>query len=113
MKGRNLGVSTDEDRRSEPRYPTQVVATIEDAQYKSTTFTTNGFSRTGAFLQPSEAGTPLPPVGTVINLVLHWPIDTDMPPVRLEARVIHQTEHGVGVRFQLSERGESANNQEE
>ncbi len=87
--------------RADPRYDTRVEATIEDSRYESTVFTTSGFSRSGAFLQRTNTGAALPPVGSIIKLVLHWPLQTQMPPVRIEAKVIRQTPDGIGVRFDL------------
>jgi hypothetical protein len=90
------------DRRADPRYDTRVEATIDDSRYESTIFTTSGFSRSGAFLQRSDnTGVALPPVGSIIKLILHWPLQTQMPPVRVEAKVIRQTPDGIGVRFDL------------
>jgi hypothetical protein len=95
-------MSLESDRRLDPRYNTRVEATIEDSKYESIVFTTSGFSRTGAFLQPRQNTTaPLPMVGTIIKLIFHWPLETHMPPIRVEAKVIRQTSDGIGVRFEL------------
>lgn len=80
---------------------TRLAAVIEDPQHGSLIFTASGFSRTGAFLQRVDAGTPLPQIGDTIKLVFHWPLETKIPPVRVEAKVIRQSDDGVGVEFSI------------
>src|SRR5687767_7675319 len=89
------------DRRLDPRYDTRIEATVDDPKYGKLFFTTTEFSRTGALLLPRDKKLPMPAIGSVVNLVLHWPLETQMPPVRLEAKVIHQRDEGIGVRFEL------------
>jgi hypothetical protein len=98
----NEGAAKDTDRRLDPRISTRIDAVVDDAQHGSLVFTASGFSRTGAFLRRREPGTPLPVVGSVIQLVFNWPLETKIPPVRVEAKVIRQTEDGVGVLFDIA-----------
>jgi hypothetical protein len=95
------GAVSDEDRRTDPRMSTRLEAVVEDAEHGTLRFTASGFSRTGAFLQRRDNTTPLPAVGSTVQLVFNWPLDTKLPSVRVEATVIRQTDDGVGVRFQL------------
>lgn len=96
------GVRTRAERRGEPRLTTRLVsAIIEDPQRGALVFTANGFSRTGAFLQRLDKSTPLPGVGDIIKLVFHWPIETKMAPVRVDAKVVRQADNGVGVQFEI------------
>jgi hypothetical protein len=87
--------------RGETAYPARLNATIEDAEYASSSFVTNGFSHRGAFLLRPDRRTPLPAVGSRIKLLLHWAVEPDRPPVRVAAKVIRQTTDGVGVRFEI------------
>ena len=90
------------DRRLDPRITTRIEAVVDHAEHGSLVFTASGFSRTGAFLRRHEHETPLPLVGSVIQLVFHWPLETKIPPVRVEAKVIRRTEDGVGVQFDIA-----------
>lgn len=89
------------ERRLDPRIGTRLAAIIEDAQHGSLIFTASGFSRTGAFLQRLDKDTPLPAINSVVQLVFHWPLETKMPPVRVEAKVMRHTSEGVGVQFEI------------
>ena len=60
-----------------------------------------GISALG-FLKRRDNTTPLPAVGTAIHLVFRWPMETKIPPVHVEAKVIRQTEDGVGVQFDIA-----------
>jgi len=93
--------STKAERRLDPRHGTRLVAEVEDPRLGALAFTATGFSRTGAFLQRIGREVPLPAVGSIVQLTLHWPIETHIPPVRVEAEVIRQAEDGVGVRFEI------------
>lgn len=90
------------DRRSNPRLATRIQAVIEDTEHGSLVFTASGFSRTGAFLKPRDYHAQLPRSGSVVQLVFHWPLETHIPPVRVEATVIHQNEQGLGVKFEIA-----------
>lgn len=94
--------NSDSDRRLDTRITTRIDAVVDDPVHGSLIFTASGFSRTGAFLQRREANTPLPAIGNTIRLVFQWPLETKIPPVRVEARVIRQTENGVGVQFDIA-----------
>jgi hypothetical protein len=98
----NLGAQEPIDRRLDPRITTRIDAIVDDAEHGSLVFTASGFSRTGAFLRRREHDTPLPLVGSVIRLVFHWPLETKIPPVRVEAKVIRRTDDGVGVLFDIA-----------
>lgn len=90
------------ERRVDERLTTRLDATVEDATRGPLVFTTSGFSRSGAFLRRRDAATPLPDIGSVIKIVFSWPLETNMPPVRVEATVVRQTDDGVGVRFEIA-----------
>lgn len=90
------------DRRMDQRLTTRLDATVEDAERGTLHFTTSGFSRSGAFLKRRDDATPLPAVGAVVQIVFRWPLETHMPPVRVEATVVRHADDGVGVRFQLA-----------
>ena len=90
------------DRRTDPRLMTRLEAIIEDAEHGSLVFLASGFSRTGAFLQRRDRSAPLPTIGSTVHIVFHWPLETQMAPVRVEARVVRQTEEGVGVQFEIA-----------
>jgi len=96
------------DRRLDPRLATRIEAVVADLQHGNLAFTASGFSRTGAFLRRHDRSTPLPPVGSRIEIVFSWPLETDIPPVRVEATVIRQSEDGVGVRFEIWSEAASA-----
>jgi uncharacterized membrane protein YfbV (UPF0208 family) len=38
----------------------------------------------------------------MIHLTFKWPMETKIPPVQVEARVIRQTDDGVGVQFDIT-----------
>jgi len=38
----------------------------------------------------------------VIQITFRWPLETHMPPVKVEAKVVRQTGDGIGVRFELA-----------
>jgi PilZ domain len=90
------------DRRMDQRLTTRLDAAVEDAEHGTLHFITSGFSRSGAFLKRRDGATPLPAIGSVIQIVFRWPLETHMPPVRVEATVVRQTDDGVGVRFQIA-----------
>lgn len=104
----NDGAPSQADRRLDPRESTRLDAVIEDAQHGLLVFTASGFSRTGAFLQRRDPATPLPLVGATIRLMFRWPLETQIPPVQVDARVIRQTEDGVGVQFNIQATGSDA-----
>lgn len=90
------------ERRTDPRLATRLIsAIIEDPAHGALVFTADAFSRTGAFLRRLDKSTPLPQVGDIIKLVLRWPVETRVQPVRVEAKVVRLTEHGVGVQFEI------------
>lgn len=97
----NEGAAKVMDRRLDPRISTRLAAVVEDDEHGSLIFTASGFSRTGAFLQRLDKDTPLPVIGSTIQLVFHWPLETKMPPVRVEAKVVRQSDDGVGVQFEI------------
>lgn len=90
------------DRRLDPRLATRLTAIIEHSQHGSLAFTASGFSRTGAFLQRLDNSTPLPTVGETVKLVFNWPLETKIPPVRVEAKVMRLADDGIGVQFDIS-----------
>ena len=97
----NTAAVTPADRRVDPRMSTHLQAVIEDAKHGSLAFTASGFSRTGAFLQSCDTSKPMPAVGSTVQLVIHWPLQTKLRPVRVEAKVIRHTDDGIGVQFDI------------
>lgn len=98
----NDGAPQPADRRLDPRENTRLEAVVRDAQHGTLVFTAGRFSRTGAFLTPRDPATPLPAVGATIRLTFHWPLQTEIPPVEVDAKVVRQTDDGVGVQFDIS-----------
>lgn len=97
----NDGELKPSDRRVDPRLATRLEAIVDDVRYGALTFTASGFSRSGAFLQRRDNGTPLPMIGSLIQIVFRWPLETHIPPVRVEAKVVRQTDNGIGVHFEI------------
>lgn len=90
------------ERRADPRLATRLIsAIIEDPRHGALVYTADAFSRTGAFLRRLDKSTPLPGIGDIVKLVLRWPIETKMQPVRVDAKVVRLNEHGVGVQFEI------------
>jgi hypothetical protein len=89
------------ERRLDQRLTTRLEAVVEDAAQGTLVFTTSGFSRTGAFLRRRDDRVALPAIGSVIQITFRWPLETHMPPVRVEAKVVRQADDGVGVRFEI------------
>jgi hypothetical protein len=92
----------DTERRSERRYATRLEAVVDDPELGKLIFTASGFSSAGAFLKRHDRSTPLPMIGSVVKLTFNWPIETNIPPVRVEAKVVRQTDDGVGVQFDIA-----------
>lgn len=101
-KPTDAALPSQSDRRLDPRLATRLEAVVDDPRHGALTFVASGFSRSGAFLQRRDASVPLPAVGSLIQIVFRWPLETQIPPVRVEARVVRQTEDGVGVHFQIA-----------
>jgi hypothetical protein len=95
------GAHKESERRQEPRYPARLEAVVEDGQHGTLTFTASGFSRTGAFLRRRDNDTPLPAIGSAVKLSFIWPLETQIPPVRVQATIVRHTEDGVGVQFEI------------
>lgn len=90
------------ERRVDPRLATQLRAVIDSVEHGMLTFTAKGFSRSGAFLERRDRGAALPAVGSVVRLVFHWPLETHMAPVHVEATVVHHAPDGMGVKFEIA-----------
>jgi len=90
------------DRRLDQRLTTRLEAIVEDSVLGTLVFVTSGFSRSGAFLRRRDENTSLPEIGSAIRITFRWPLETHMPPVQVEAKVVRQTEDGVGVRFEIT-----------
>ena len=90
------------DRRLDQRLTTRLEAIVDDGANGTLVFTTSGFSRSGAFLRRRDELTALPPIGSVIRITFRWPLDTQMPPVKIEAKVVRHASDGVGVRFEIA-----------
>lgn len=96
------GAENQPDRRLDQRITSRLEAVVEYGAHGPTVFTTCGFSRSGAFLRRRDNTLPLPPIGSVINILFRWPLETQMPPVRVEATVVRHGDDGVGVRFEIA-----------
>lgn len=96
------GAAKSTDRRLDQRLTTRLEAVVDDAVHGPLLFVTSGFSRSGAFLRRRDTTTPLPVVGSLIKILFRWPLDTQMPPVQVEATVVRQADDGVGVRFEIA-----------
>ena len=79
--------------------PISVVAEVSSDANGTTTFQVIDLSKTGAFLIKEDAGSESPEVGARIRLRLTWPMDTDTPPLEVEADVMRVTDQGIGVQF--------------
>lgn len=90
------------ERRADSRLATRLRAVIDSIEHGTSTFTAKGFSRTGAFLERGDPNLALPPVGSTIRVVFHWPLETHMAPVRVEATVIHHAPDGMGIKFEIA-----------
>lgn len=90
------------ERRLDQRLTTRLEAIVEDDAHGTLVFTTSGFSRSGAFLKRRDEQTVLPPVGSMVKITFRWPLETHMPPVQVEAKVVRHGEDGVGVRFEIA-----------
>lgn len=90
------------ERRTDSRLATRLRAVIDSVEHGTLTFTAKGFSRTGAFLERGDPNLALPPVGSTIGVVFHWPLETHMAPVRVEATVIHHAPDGIGIKFEIA-----------
>ena len=90
------------DRRLDQRLTTRLEAVVQDGVHGTLVFTTSGFSRSGAFLRRRDDKTALPSVGAVIHITFRWPLETNMPPVQVEAKVVRHADDGVGVRFEIA-----------
>lgn len=90
------------ERRADSRLATQLQAVIDSVEHGTLTFTAKGFSRSGAFLERRDQETVLPAVGSVVRLVFHWPLETQIAPVQVEATVIHHAPDGMGVKFEIA-----------
>lgn len=102
MSSNQGGAHKESERRIEPRYPARLEAVVEDTEHGKLTFTASGFSRAGAFLRRRDNDTPLPSIGSIVKLSFIWPLETQIPPVRVEATIVRHTEDGVGVQFEIT-----------
>ncbi|MDX5152456.1 MAG: PilZ domain-containing protein, partial [Acidiferrobacterales bacterium] len=65
----------------------------------TTRFQVTDLSKTGAFLIKEDGGGDSPTVGARVRLKLVWPMDTDTPPLEVDADVMRVTDDGIGVQF--------------
>lgn len=88
------------ERRTSMRFSVSVDVDLHDECHGELKFQAIDISRGGAFLRRLDNHTPLPKHGTVVKLMLRWPVDTPTPPVAVQAIVVRCTTEGVGVSFQ-------------
>ena len=92
-------MSQSESGREHERMPINVVAEVSSDSGGITKFQVTDLSKTGAFLIKEDGGSDSPEVGARIRLKLVWPMDTDTPPLEVEADVMRVTDEGIGVQF--------------
>jgi microcystin degradation protein MlrC len=92
-------MSQSESGREHERMPINVVAEVSSDATGITKFQVTDLSKTGAFLIKEDGSSDSPEVGARIRLRLVWPMDTDTPPLEVEADVMRVTEDGIGVQF--------------
>jgi len=88
-----------EHGREHERMPISVVAEVSSDADEMTRFQVTDLSKTGAFLIKDKADSKSPAVGSRVHLKLVWPMDTDTPPLEVEADVMRVTDDGIGVQF--------------
>jgi len=88
------------ERRSSMRFSVSVEVDLHDECHGELKYQAIDISRGGAFLRRMDNHTPLPKHGSVVKLLLRWPVDTPTPPVAVKAVVVRCTTEGVGVSFQ-------------
>ena len=92
-------MSQSESGREHERMPISVVAEVSSGSNGTTRFQVIDLSKTGAFLIKEDSSSESPEVGTRVHLKLTWPMDTDTPPLEVEADVMRVTDEGIGVQF--------------
>jgi len=92
-------MSQSESGREHERMPISVVAEVSNDANGTTRFQVIDLSKTGAFLIKEDSSSDSPEVGSRVRLKLTWPMDTDTPPLEVEADVMRVTDEGIGVQF--------------
>lgn len=92
-------MSQSESGREHERMPINVVAEVVSDGGGVTRFQVTDLSKTGAFLIKEEGGAAGPEAGARIRLKLVWPMDTETPPLEVDADVMRVTDEGIGVQF--------------
>ncbi|MGW8247580.1 MAG: PilZ domain-containing protein [Acidiferrobacterales bacterium] len=92
-------MSQSESGREHERMPISVVAEVISDTSGTTRFQVTDLSKTGAFLIRENVDGDSPAVGARVRLKLVWPMDTDTPPLEVDADVMRVTDEGIGVQF--------------
>lgn len=92
-------MSQTESGREHERMPISVVAEVSNDTSGTIKFQVTDLSKTGAFLIKEDGSGDSPAVGARIRLKLVWPMDTDTPPLEVDADVMRVTDEGIGVQF--------------
>ena len=92
-------MSQSESGREHERMPISVIAEVSTDGAVLTKFQVTDLSKTGAFLIREDGATDGPEIGSRVRLKLVWPMDTDTPPLEVDAEVMRVTDDGIGVQF--------------
>lgn len=87
--------------RKDVRNSVLLTVELSDHALGTLTFRARDLGKSGVFLERTDRSTPLPAVGSKVHLTIKWPLETDVPPVKVEANIIRQEDDGVGARFVL------------
>ncbi len=90
-----------ENRRTDVRDPVSLMVELVDGALGTLTFRARDYSKSGLFLERTDPSTPLPAVGARVHLTIRWPLETEIPPIEVEADIIREEDNGVGVRLIL------------
>jgi hypothetical protein len=87
------------EKRKDFRDPVVFTVELVDGVLGTLTFQARNMSKSGAFLERTEPSMPLPAVGATVHLIIKWPLESELAPVKLDADIVRQEDNGVGVRF--------------
>ena len=89
------------EKREMLRNSVTMIVEMTDGDQITRKYTARNFSTNGAFLEKCESSTPLPEVGSKVQLRISWPIETHLEPVAITAEVAHAADDGIGVSFHI------------
>jgi hypothetical protein len=89
------------EKRELLRNSVTMIVELTDKDQITRKYTARNFSTDGAFLEKEEQSTPLPEVGSKVQLRISWPLETHLNPVEIGAEVVHAADDGVGVSFHI------------